>query len=64
MVGDDVETDVLAAKAVGLTGVLLRAGNYLLEMRRNASGRPDHVVASVADLPDVPRAAGICPRFT
>ncbi|MGA4542031.1 TIGR01458 family HAD-type hydrolase [Uniformispora flossi] len=55
MVGDDIETDVLAAQAVGLTGVLVRTGKYLPETHRNASGRPDHVIDSVADLPDMLR---------
>ncbi|MDI2124703.1 TIGR01458 family HAD-type hydrolase [Yinghuangia seranimata] len=53
MVGDDVETDVLAAQALGLTGVLVRTGKYLPETHRAASGTPDHVVDSVADVPDL-----------
>ncbi len=51
MVGDDVESDVLAAQAVGLTGVLVRTGKFREEDLERASGDPDHVVDSVADLP-------------
>ncbi|MFF7070858.1 HAD-IIA family hydrolase [Streptomyces pseudovenezuelae] len=51
MVGDDIESDVLAAQRAGLTGVLVRTGKYLPETHRSASGRPDHVIDSIADLP-------------
>jgi HAD superfamily hydrolase (TIGR01458 family) len=51
MVGDDVENDVLAAQRQGLTGVLVQTGKYLPRALRSASGTPDHVLASFADLP-------------
>jgi len=47
MVGDDVTTDVLAAQAVGLTGVLVRTGKFREESLRQASGEPDHVFDSI-----------------
>ena len=51
MVGDDIETDVLAAQRQGLTGVLVKTGKYLPSAHHNASGTPDHVLGSFADLP-------------
>jgi HAD superfamily hydrolase (TIGR01458 family) len=51
MVGDDIETDVLAAQRQGLTGVLVKTGKYLPRTHRSASGAPDHVLDSFADLP-------------
>jgi len=51
MVGDDIETDVLAAQRCGLTGVLVKTGKYLPSAHRNASGTPDHVLDSFAGLP-------------
>ncbi|MFF7259353.1 HAD-IIA family hydrolase [Streptomyces sp. NPDC008159] len=51
MVGDDIESDVLAAQRAGVTGVLVRTGKYLPETHRAASGSPDHVVDSFAALP-------------
>ncbi|WP_217208013.1 HAD-IIA family hydrolase [Streptomyces sp. AC550_RSS872] len=51
MVGDDVESDVLAAQRAGVRGVLVRTGKYLPETLRDASGTPDHVIDSFADLP-------------
>ena len=51
MVGDDVETDVLAAQRQGLTGVLVKTGKYLPRTHRAAAGTPDHVLESFADLP-------------
>ncbi|MFE1313043.1 TIGR01458 family HAD-type hydrolase [Streptomyces sp. NPDC058755] len=51
MVGDDVESDVLAAQRVGIAGVLVRTGKYQPETLAGASGTPDHVVDAFADLP-------------
>jgi HAD superfamily hydrolase (TIGR01458 family) len=51
MVGDDIETDVLAAQRQGLTGVLVKTGKYLSATHHGASGTPDHVLESFADLP-------------
>jgi HAD superfamily hydrolase (TIGR01458 family) len=53
MVGDDIEADVLAAQRAGLTGVLVRTGKYQRDSEERASGRPDHVIDSIADLPDL-----------
>jgi len=51
MVGDDIENDVLAAQRHGLTGVLVKTGKYLPRALQDASGTPDHVLDSFADLP-------------
>lgn len=53
MVGDDVENDVLAAQAVGITGVLVRTGKFREDQLARASGTPDHVVGSIVDVPDL-----------
>jgi HAD superfamily hydrolase (TIGR01458 family) len=53
MVGDDIEADALAAQRAGLTGVLVRTGKYQRETLDRAPGRPDHVIDSIADLPDL-----------
>jgi len=51
MVGDDVTSDVLAAQAMGLTGVLVRTGKFREETLAAAQGTPNHVIDSVADVP-------------
>jgi HAD superfamily hydrolase (TIGR01458 family) len=51
MVGDDVESDVLGAQAVGLTGVLVRTGKFRPEDLVRANGTPDAILDSIADLP-------------
>ena len=63
MVGDDLNNDVLAAQVVGMTGVLVRTGKFRQDtLDRWAAdefaARPDHVIDSVADLPDVVGAVG------
>jgi ribonucleotide monophosphatase NagD (HAD superfamily) len=51
MVGDDVESDVLAAQRMGMTGVLVRTGKFRPEHLSGAGAEPDAVADSVADLP-------------
>ncbi len=51
MVGDDVETDVQAAMALGLRGVLVRTGKFRETSLAAASPQPDAVLDSVRDLP-------------
>ncbi|MGW6158831.1 HAD-IIA family hydrolase [Streptomyces sp. NPDC055144] len=53
MVGDDIESDVLAAQRSGITGTLVKTGKYLPETHRSADGTPDHVLDSFAALPDL-----------
>jgi HAD superfamily hydrolase (TIGR01458 family) len=51
MIGDDVETDVGGAKAVGMRGVLVRTGKFEAKTLAAADPQPDAVVDSIADLP-------------
>jgi HAD superfamily hydrolase (TIGR01458 family) len=51
MVGDDLDHDVLAAQALGMTGVLTRTGKFRPENLERSDDRPDHVVDSIADVP-------------
>ncbi|UZJ32448.1 HAD-IIA family hydrolase [Streptomyces endophytica] len=53
MVGDDVESDVLAAQRCGITGVLVRTGKYQTEAVEAADGTPDRVIDAFADLPEL-----------
>jgi HAD superfamily hydrolase (TIGR01458 family) len=60
MVGDDVESDIGGAKAVGLQAVLVRTGKFSEEALAVAEPKPDAVLDSLADLPawlEEPRAA-------
>ena len=51
MVGDDIESDVLAAQAAGLHGVLVRTGKYRQEAVAAADGEPERTVDAFADVP-------------
>ncbi|MGW3042029.1 HAD-IIA family hydrolase [Kitasatospora sp. NPDC001159] len=53
MVGDDIESDVLAAQRLGITGVLVRTGKAAPGAPRRGDGEPDHVLDSVAALPEL-----------
>jgi HAD superfamily hydrolase (TIGR01458 family) len=53
MVGDDILNDVLGAQACGMTGVLVRTGKFMESDLDK--GVPDHVLATVAELPELLR---------
>jgi HAD superfamily hydrolase (TIGR01458 family) len=53
MVGDDFESDVLPAQGLGMTGVFVRTGKFSQDQIEGTTGSPDHVIDSVADLPDL-----------
>lgn len=58
MVGDDLHNDVLAAQAVGMTGVLVRTGKFRQDVLDRWAAdefavQPDHVIDSVAELPSL-----------
>jgi HAD superfamily hydrolase (TIGR01458 family) len=58
MIGDDLEADVLAAQRAGLTGVLVRTGKFEQKTLDDSAEKPDHVLDSFADLPDLLRELG------
>lgn len=58
MVGDSVDSDVLAAMEAGLLGVLVRTGGYRREDLEAVDGEPDAVIDSIADLRDLLDATG------
>ena len=51
MVGDSVDSDVLAAMDAGLVGVLVRSGGFRRADLDAQDRRPDHVVDTLADVP-------------
>lgn len=51
MVGDDVWGDVEGAQRSGLTTCLVRTGKFRPEVFERSGVRPDHIIASVAELP-------------
>ncbi|OSC36406.1 HAD-IIA family hydrolase [Mycobacterium decipiens] len=58
MIGDDLHNDVLAAQAVGMTGVLVRTGKFRQDtldhwLTGADATRPDHVIDTVAELPQL-----------
>jgi HAD superfamily hydrolase (TIGR01458 family) len=53
MVGDDLDSDVRGALAVGMRAVLVRTGKGAEPSGDAEGGEPDAVVASIADLPDL-----------
>ncbi len=53
MVGDDIDSDVGGAQTAGLMGVLVRTGKYRQAYAESSAIKPDAVIDSVADLPEL-----------
>lgn len=53
VVGDDVTTDIAGAQAIGAVSVLVRTGKYTDETLANCAVRPDYIVDSIADVPQL-----------
>jgi HAD superfamily hydrolase (TIGR01458 family) len=53
MVGDDIDMDIGGAQAAGLMGILVKTGKYREEYAAASPVRPDRVIGSVAELPEV-----------
>ena len=49
MIGDDVEADVRGAREAGLRGALVPTGKYRPGDEKAGAGRPDAVVADLAE---------------
>jgi HAD superfamily hydrolase (TIGR01458 family) len=50
MIGDDIETDICGAKALGMSGVLVKTGKYRKGCESNAEYSPDCIIDSFNDL--------------
>ncbi len=51
MVGDDIESDILGAKACWITTVLVKTGKFRPEDLQK--GKPDYIIDSIAQLPEL-----------
>jgi HAD superfamily hydrolase (TIGR01458 family) len=52
VIGDDVDTDIAGARAIGATSILVRTGKQADRVTVEDGGA-DHVVASIADVPNL-----------
>jgi HAD superfamily hydrolase (TIGR01458 family) len=52
MVGDDLETDVVGARGVGMHAVLVRTGKFRPDTVEASRVQPDGIVSSIAQVPD------------
>lgn len=52
MVGDDLESDIAGANAVGMKTVLVRTGKFRPDAVDASRIRPDGIVSSIGQLPD------------
>jgi HAD superfamily hydrolase (TIGR01458 family) len=52
MIGDDLETDIVGARGVGMHAVLVRTGKFRPDALDGSRVLPDGIVSSIAHLPD------------
>jgi HAD superfamily hydrolase (TIGR01458 family) len=52
MVGDDLESDIAGAQAMGINTVLVRTGKFRPDAVDASRVRPDGIVSSIAQVPD------------
>jgi HAD superfamily hydrolase (TIGR01458 family) len=57
MIGDSIDTDVIGAEAVGMPTILVRTGNYAVDIPKFQPVQPHWTIDSIADLP---RLLGDC----
>ena len=53
MVGDDINSDINGAYNVGMQSVLVKTGKYREESLKRSEIKPDYIINSVADLPEI-----------
>lgn len=53
MIGDDIDSDVGGAQALGIKGVLVRTGKYRQVYTDASLIKPDAIIDSIADLPSL-----------
>ncbi len=53
MVGDDIVNDVAGAQALGIRGALVKTGKFLPDDLGKVPDAPDHVLETIADLPQL-----------
>ncbi|MBX5475295.1 MAG: HAD-IA family hydrolase, partial [Thermoleophilia bacterium] len=52
MVGDDLESDIVGARGMGMRTVLVRTGKFRPDAVEASRIRPDGIVSSIGQLPD------------
>jgi HAD superfamily hydrolase (TIGR01458 family) len=52
MVGDDLESDIAGARAIGMRTVLVRTGKFRPDEVEASRVRPDGIISSIGHLPD------------
>jgi ribonucleotide monophosphatase NagD (HAD superfamily) len=53
MIGDDITTDMGGARSMGMQGILVRTGKYREDAGEPAGIRPDYLLDSIGQLPDI-----------
>ena len=53
MIGDDIDTDIGGAQAMGIHGCLVKTGKYRQAYADQSPVKPDYILDSIADVPQI-----------
>jgi HAD superfamily hydrolase (TIGR01458 family) len=53
MIGDDILTDIGGGRSLGMKGILVRTGKYRKDIVDKAMIKPNYIIDSIAQLPDI-----------
>jgi ribonucleotide monophosphatase NagD (HAD superfamily) len=53
VIGDDITVDVVGAKSINATSVLVKSGHYNEALINNSSLKPDYIIEDITKLPDL-----------
>ena len=53
MIGDDINSDIGGAQQCGINGILVKTGKYRDQLLNDSNIKPDMILNSIADLPNI-----------
>jgi ribonucleotide monophosphatase NagD (HAD superfamily) len=53
VVGDDITVDVVGARTINATGVLVKTGHYNEDIVKKFNEKPDYIIEDITELPDL-----------
>jgi HAD superfamily hydrolase (TIGR01458 family) len=56
MIGDDIQSDIMGAQAVGAKTILVKTGKYELDAEQKLTTQPDWILESIRDVPELLRS--------
>jgi len=56
IIGDDIDSDIGGGQTAGIAGILVKTGKYREDYVKTSKTKPDWIIASISDLPELLKA--------